>query len=123
MKIVVFTLNEREYALDVTQVREVIRITTILPLPDVPSWIEGIINLRGKIIPILSLPRKLNIGTQNQSDLNRVIMDRVNATGEVFLSHTVLHGRFCLRIALGNLKTRKEHLERTWALLREASVG
>ena len=74
MKIVVFTLNDREYALDVAQVREVIRITTILPLPDVPSWIEGIINLRGEILPILSLPRKLNIGTQNQNDLNRVII-------------------------------------------------
>lgn len=74
MKIVVFTLNDREYALDVAQVREVIRITTILPLPDVPSWIEGIINLRGEVIPILSLPRKLNIGTQSHSDLNRVII-------------------------------------------------
>jgi aromatic-L-amino-acid decarboxylase len=52
---------------------------------------------------------------------NRAIMDRVNASGEFFLSHTVLNGRVCLRIALGNLRTRWEHLERCWALLREAA--
>ncbi len=54
-------------------------------------------------------------------ELNREIMDRVNATGRAFLSHTVLNGRFCLRLALGNLKTRWEHLERSWRLLREAA--
>jgi len=53
--------------------------------------------------------------------LNRKIMDRVNATGRVFLSHTVLHERFCLRVALGNLRTRMEHLERTWELLTAAA--
>jgi aromatic-L-amino-acid decarboxylase len=53
--------------------------------------------------------------------MNREIMDQVNATGRMFISHTVLNGRFCLRVALGNLKTRKEHLERSWRLLKEAA--
>ncbi len=57
------------------------------------------------------------------NELNREIMNRVNATGEVFLSHTVLNGTYCLRIAIGNLKTRWEHLERSWQLLREAASG
>ncbi len=74
MKLVIFMLNDREYAIDVIQVREVIRVTTILPLPDVPAWIEGIINLRGEVIPLLSLTRKLGLGTQTQCDLNRVII-------------------------------------------------
>jgi aromatic-L-amino-acid decarboxylase len=55
--------------------------------------------------------------------LNAAILDRVNATGEIFISHTVLRGRFCLRVALGNLKTRREHVEAGWALLREAAAG
>lgn len=54
-------------------------------------------------------------------DLNRAIMDEVNASGRVFLSHTILDGRFCLRVALGNLRTRLDHVERTWDLLRVAS--
>jgi aromatic-L-amino-acid decarboxylase len=58
---------------------------------------------------------------EKQDELNRAIMDRVNSTGEVFLSHTVLNGRLCLRMAVGNLKTRWDHLERSWDLLREAA--
>jgi aromatic-L-amino-acid decarboxylase len=56
-------------------------------------------------------------------ELNREIMNRVNATGEVFLSHTVLNGKYALRIAIGNLKTRLDHLERSWELLRGAASG
>lgn len=58
-----------------------------------------------------------------QDRMNREIMDQVNASGEAFLSHTVLNGRFCLRIALGNLRTRWQHLERSWELLRQAGEG
>jgi len=61
------------------------------------------------------------ISEEKQDRLNRAIMDRVNESGEFFLSHTVLNGRVCLRIALGNLRTRWEHLERCWDLLREAA--
>jgi len=49
------------------------------------------------------------------------ILDRVNASGEVFLSHTKLDGRFVLRIAIGNLHTTEEHIARAWALLNEAA--
>jgi aromatic-L-amino-acid decarboxylase len=52
---------------------------------------------------------------------NRTIMDRANETGEVFLSHTVLDDRFCLRVALGNLRTRRKHVERAWGILREVA--
>jgi aromatic-L-amino-acid decarboxylase len=52
---------------------------------------------------------------------NARILDRVNASGEVFLSHTVLRGRYVLRVAIGNLRTERRHLERAWRLLREAA--
>lgn len=51
--------------------------------------------------------------------LNQEIMEKVNRTGEFFLSHTVLEGRVCLRVALGNLRTRWEDVERCWELLQE----
>jgi aromatic-L-amino-acid decarboxylase len=56
-----------------------------------------------------------------QDRMNRAIMDRANETGELFLSHTVLNGRICLRLALGNLRTRWDHLERSWEILQEAA--
>jgi len=51
--------------------------------------------------------------------LNQRLLDAVNASGEVFLSHTKLHGRFVLRLAVGNLRTTERHVARAWALLQE----
>lgn len=52
--------------------------------------------------------------------LNEAIMKRVNASGEVFISHTVLGGRFTLRVAIGNLRTTGRHVARAWELVQEA---
>jgi aromatic-L-amino-acid/L-tryptophan decarboxylase len=52
---------------------------------------------------------------------NAAIMDAVNRTGEVFLSHTKLGGRFTIRLAIGNLRTEERHVERAWELLRAAA--
>jgi aromatic-L-amino-acid decarboxylase len=51
-------------------------------------------------------------------DLNTRLMDAVNRTGEVFLSHTRLNDRFTIRLAIGNLRTEPRHVERAWAILR-----
>jgi aromatic-L-amino-acid decarboxylase len=53
---------------------------------------------------------------------NARILDRVNASGEVFLSHTVLKGRYVLRVAIGNLRTTREHVARAWELLQQAAA-
>ena len=52
---------------------------------------------------------------------NRAILDRVNASGEAFLTHTVLDGRMTLRLAIGNVRTTARHVERAWELLQEAA--
>ena len=49
---------------------------------------------------------------------NQRLLERVNASGEVFLSHTVLDGRYCLRLAIGNMATSREHVQRAWDLIR-----
>jgi len=53
-------------------------------------------------------------------DLNERILARVNADGEVFISHTVLRGVYTLRVAIGNLKTTDQHVTRAWELIRRA---
>jgi aromatic-L-amino-acid decarboxylase len=50
------------------------------------------------------------------------ILDAVNATGEVFLSHTKLDGRYVLRLAIGNLNTAERHVARAWELLNSAAA-
>ncbi len=60
-------------------------------------------------------------GTDEELDAaNTAIMDAVNRTGEVFLSHTRLRDRFTIRVAIGSLRTEARHVERTWDLLRAA---
>jgi aromatic-L-amino-acid decarboxylase len=53
---------------------------------------------------------------------NEALLRRVNETGEVFLSHTRLNGRYVLRLAVGNLRTTEEDVARAWELLREAAL-
>lgn len=60
---------------------------------------------------------------EEEDRLNLAILEAVHATGEAFLSHTRLHGRVALRLAVGNLRTERRHLLRTWALLQEAAEG
>ncbi len=54
---------------------------------------------------------------------NAAIMDAVNRTGQVFLSHTRLAGRFTIRVAIGNLRTEARHVEAAWDLLRRAAAS
>jgi aromatic-L-amino-acid decarboxylase len=53
--------------------------------------------------------------------LNARLLDAVNATGETFLSHTKLDGRFTLRLAIGHIRTTPEHVARAWELLRRTA--
>ena len=54
---------------------------------------------------------------------NERLMAAVNATGEVFLSHTRLRGRFTIRVAIGSLRTEARHVWRAWELLREHAAA
>jgi aromatic-L-amino-acid decarboxylase len=54
-------------------------------------------------------------------EINARILDAVNRSGEVFLSHTRLGGRFVIRVSIGNLRTESRHVERAWELLRGAA--
>jgi len=49
---------------------------------------------------------------------NEAILNRVNAGGEIYLSHTALHGKYVIRIAIGNMFTTREHVFRAWELVR-----
>jgi aromatic-L-amino-acid decarboxylase len=51
---------------------------------------------------------------------NEALLARVNATGEAYLSHTVLEGRYVLRLAIGNHRTTEDDVRRAWELLQEA---
>jgi aromatic-L-amino-acid decarboxylase len=51
---------------------------------------------------------------------NEALVESVNRTGKIFLSHTRLNGRFCIRLAVGNLHTTEQHLTLAWDLLNNS---
>src|SRR5205085_7348513 len=58
---------------------------------------------------------------RGSDEANRALLDKVNASGEIFLSHTALDGRFVLRLAIGNHSTTRAHVQRAWELIQAAS--
>ena len=55
-------------------------------------------------------------------DENEALLHRVNDTGEIFLSHTRLHGRYVLRLAVGNARTTEEDVRVAWDVLRRSAT-
>jgi aromatic-L-amino-acid/L-tryptophan decarboxylase len=53
---------------------------------------------------------------------NAAVMEAVNRSGEVFLSHTKVRGRFTIRLVVANLRTERRHVARAWELLRQAAA-
>jgi purine-binding chemotaxis protein CheW len=72
-----FSVGEEEYGLELLRVKEIIRIREITWLPKAPTFVKGIINLRGDVIPIIDLRDKLGLGRKENSAMTRVIVVEV----------------------------------------------
>jgi aromatic-L-amino-acid/L-tryptophan decarboxylase len=59
-----------------------------------------------------------NVPETQWNDFNERVLNAINATGEVFLSHTKLHGNFVMHLAIGNIRTEEKHIARAWELLQ-----
>ena len=69
-----FSIGEEEYGLELLRVKEVIRIREITWLPKAPSFVKGIINLRGDVIPIIDLRDKFGLEPRETTTMTRVIV-------------------------------------------------
>jgi aromatic-L-amino-acid decarboxylase len=54
---------------------------------------------------------------------NRALLERVNASGEIFISHAVVNGRYVLRLAVGQMRTTEHDVRRAWDVLRREDAG
>ena len=87
-KYIVFNLDEKLYAVSARQVIEVIQPLITTPLPKVPEWFSGIINLRGKIISVINLPRLWGNQTSVAAPKSKLILLR-SANGEAGIAFAV----------------------------------
>jgi purine-binding chemotaxis protein CheW len=72
-----FYLDREEYGVDVRQVQEIRRVTEITSVPRAPQFIRGVINLRGRILPVLDLRTRLGLGEVAPSRAARIVVVRV----------------------------------------------
>lgn len=61
IRLVVFALDQEEYAVEITDLREIIPIPDITPIPNAPDFIRGILNLRGKIVVVVDLEKRFHL--------------------------------------------------------------
>jgi purine-binding chemotaxis protein CheW len=79
IQLVSFKIGNEEHGIDVLKVREIIRMSNITRVPNTPHYIEGVINLRGKVIPIISLRMKFSLPeAENDSRTRIIVMDMDN---------------------------------------------
>ena len=81
-KYLTFQLSDEEYGLEILKVREIIGLMNITPVPRAPSDVRGVINLRGKIIPVVDLRSRFGMSAVEETERSCIIVVDVPANGE-----------------------------------------
>lgn len=76
-QLVTFSLGSEEFGVDIMRVQEIIRIPSITRVPKAPDYVEGVINLRGNVIPVISLRNRFGMNRVEETDLSRIIVLQV----------------------------------------------
>jgi purine-binding chemotaxis protein CheW len=79
LQLVTFRLQDEEFGIDIKRVHEINRIIDVTKIPNAPSYIEGIINLRGKIIPVVSLRSKLGFDQAEYDKMTRIMVVEIES--------------------------------------------
>ncbi|KXV32445.1 chemotaxis protein CheW [Gluconobacter thailandicus] len=79
-KVLVFTTYDQEYAIDIGAVREIRNWVQATPIPSSPSFMEGIINIRGTVIPLVDFCKKINPSSDNGEKKAMVIIENEEKT-------------------------------------------
>jgi aromatic-L-amino-acid decarboxylase len=88
------------------------------------EWVDGdpdferLAPVPFSVVCFRARPRDFHGGAAELDAFNAQLLDAVNSSGDVFLSHTRLNGRFVLRLAVGHLRTTEAHVARAWAILK-----
>ncbi len=79
-QLVVFDLAGEIYGVNIETVREIIRMQAVTFVPDAPDFVEGVINLRGRVIPVIDLRRRFGLTVTEETNESRVLV--VDSEGE-----------------------------------------
>lgn len=91
VQVVIFTLGEEEYAVPIDVVREITRLGEVRAIPQAPSYIRGLINLRGKAIPLIDLHVRFGINGVQQKE-NARELENIDLPENAFALIAEIHG-------------------------------
>lgn len=107
-QLVIFRLAKEDFGLDISQVREIIRMQDITPMPHAPKFIEGVINLRGQIIAVMDLAKRFSLDAQKRSDKTRIVVTETHGTTVGFVVDEVPE---VLRMSLDSIEKTPDLME------------
>ncbi|HEY3060903.1 MAG TPA: chemotaxis protein CheW [Chloroflexota bacterium] len=73
-QLVVFQLGAELYGVEISRVHEIIRLQSVTKVPRSPAFVEGVINLRGKVIPVVDLRRRFGLPTADHTRASRIVV-------------------------------------------------
>jgi purine-binding chemotaxis protein CheW len=74
LQLVTFHIGDEEFGVEILKVQEIIRMIGITRVPKAPAFVEGVINLRGKVIPIIDLRKRFGMAAQEHDKHTRIIV-------------------------------------------------
>jgi purine-binding chemotaxis protein CheW len=77
-KFLTFKLGEESYGVAVLKIREIIRMQKITLVPQMPSYVKGVINLRGKVIPVIDMRLKFNVGSDAVTERTCIVVVQID---------------------------------------------
>ena len=78
LQLVTFHIGDEEFGVEILKVQEIIRMMGITRVPRAPDFVEGVINLRGKVIPIIDLRKRFGMAAQEHDKHTRIIVIEIN---------------------------------------------
>ncbi|MDA8079855.1 MAG: chemotaxis protein CheW [Nitrospiraceae bacterium] len=105
-QIITFNLGE-EYGVPISQVREIVRVAGITRVPNSPAYMEGVINLRGRVLPVLNLRKRLKLEDCGLSKSSRIIVTEVGSKVIGLLVDAVSH---VIRVPAGVVEAPPEEV-------------
>ncbi|MCG2710867.1 MAG: chemotaxis protein CheW [Candidatus Omnitrophica bacterium] len=108
IQLVVFKIGDEEFGVEINQVREIVKLVSITRMPKAPVFIEGVVNLRGQIITVIDLAKRLDLPSAGKTDSTRIMVVEV---GEDTVGMIVDSVSEVLRLSADNIEDTPSFIE------------
>ena len=80
---IVIRLGDEQYGIDIRYIDNIVRMQHITRVPKVPAYLKGVINLRGEVVPVMSLRRKFELPDKENTNASRILILKVEGNAKI----------------------------------------